>query len=50
MKTTALGILTIFATVTNIGIQLLSGGTPDFVGAFASVTAGIGLIKARDSR
>ena len=49
MKTTALGILTIVATLSNVGIQLLNGGAPDFVGAFAAVTAGIGLIKARDA-
>lgn len=50
MKTTALGILTIVATLSNVGIQLLNGGAPDLIGAFAAVTAGIGLIKARDSR
>ena len=49
MKTTALGILTIVATLSNVGIQLLNGGAPDFIGAFAAVTAGIGLIKARDA-
>ena len=48
MKTTALGILTIVATLSNVGIQVLNGGAPDLMGAFASVTAGIGLIKARD--
>ena len=36
MKTTALGILTIVATLSNVGIQLLNGGAPDFVGAFAA--------------
>ena len=50
MKTTALGILTIVATLSNVGIQVLKGGAPDFVGAFAAVTAGIGLIKARDNK
>jgi hypothetical protein len=50
MKTTALGILTIVATLSSVGIQLLQGGTPDFMGAFAAVTAGIGLIKARDNK
>lgn len=49
MKTTVLGILTIVATVSNVGIQILKGGAPDFVGAFAAVTAGFGLIKARDA-
>lgn len=50
MKTTALGILTIVATLSNVGIQVLKGGAPDFVGAFAAVTAGIGLIRAADQR
>ena len=50
MKTTALGILTIVATISSVGIQLLKGGSPDLVGAFAAVTAGVGLIKARDNK
>lgn len=50
MRTTALGILTIVATLSSVGIQILKGGVPDFVGAFAAVTAGIGLIKARDAK
>jgi hypothetical protein len=50
LKTTVLGILTIVATVSNVGIQILKGGAPDFVGAFAAVTAGIGLIKAKDAK
>ena len=50
MKTTALGILTIVATLSSVGIQLLKGGSPDLVGAFAAVTAGFGLIKARDNK
>jgi hypothetical protein len=50
MKTTILGVLTIVATLANVGIQVLNGGAPDFVGAFASVTAGIGLIKAGDAK
>ena len=49
MKTTALGILTIVATLSNVGIQLINGSAPDLVGAFAAVTAGFGLIKARDA-
>jgi hypothetical protein len=48
MKTTALGILTIVATLSNVSIQLINGSAPDFVGAFAAVTAGFGLIKAKD--
>ena len=50
MKTTALGILTIVATLANVGVQVLKGGAPDFMGAFAAVTAGVGLIKARDNK
>lgn len=50
MKTTALGILTIVATLSSVGIQLLKGGSPDLVGAFAAVTAGFGLIKAKDNK
>jgi hypothetical protein len=50
MKTTALGILTVVATVSNVGIQILKGGTPDIVGAFAAITAGVGLIKAKDDK
>jgi hypothetical protein len=50
MKTTALGILTIVATLSNVGIQVLKGGAPDLMSAFAAVTAGIGLIKARDAQ
>jgi hypothetical protein len=49
MKTTALGILTIVATLANVGVQVLKGGAPDLVGAFAAITAGFGLIKARDA-
>ena len=50
MKTTALGILSIVATLANVSIQLLNGSSPDLVGAFAAVTAGFGLIKARDNK
>ena len=50
MKTTALGILTIVATLANVGVQVLNGGAPDFMGAIAALTAGIGLIKARDNK
>lgn len=50
MKTTALGILTIVATLSNVGIQILKGGTPDLMAAFAAVTAGVGLIKASDNK
>lgn len=50
MKTTILGVLTIIATLSNVGVQIMKGGTPDLMGAFAAVTAGFGLIKARDAQ
>jgi hypothetical protein len=50
MKTTALGILTIIATLANVGVQVLKGGNPDFMGAIAALTAGFGLVKAQDHR
>ena len=50
MKTTALGILTIIATLANVAIQLLNGGNPDIAVAFAAVVAGAGLIQASDSK
>jgi hypothetical protein len=50
MKTTALGILTILATLSSVGVQVLKGGAPDLIGAFAAITAGVGLIKARDNK
>lgn len=50
MKTTVLGILTIVATVSNVGIQIISGESPDFAAAFAAVIAGVGLIKAADAK
>ena len=50
MKTTALGILTIIATLANVTIQILSGGQPDFTAAFAAVVAGAGLIQASDAK
>lgn len=48
MKTTILGILIIVSTVSNACVQLLKGGSPDLIGAFTTITAGIGLIKAQD--
>ncbi len=36
--------------VERVLIQVLKGGAPDFMGAFAAVTAGIGLIKAKDNK
>ena len=52
MKTTALGILTIVATLANVSIQIINGGSPDLYQAFAAIAsaaAGLGLIKAQDS-
>jgi hypothetical protein len=50
MKTTLLGVLTIVATLANVGMQILQGQSPDLMAAFAAVTAGVGLIKAHDSK
>jgi len=50
MKTTILGVLTIVATLANVGLQILQGESPDVMSAFAAVTAGVGLIKAHDSK
>ena len=50
MKTTILGILTIVATVANVGIQLLNGGSPDIAASFAAILGGVGLIKAADAK
>lgn len=49
VKTTILGVLTIIATLSNVGVQIINGGAPDLMGAFAALTAGFGLIKARDA-
>ena len=50
MKTTALGILTIVVAVGNALIQILNGDSIDFAATAASVTAGIGLLKAADAK
>lgn len=50
MKTTLLGVLTIVATLANVGMQILQGESPDVMAAIAAVTAGVGLIKAHDSK
>lgn len=49
MKTTALGILTIIVAVAGTGIKLLGGEVVDFATVITAVTAGIGLLKARDA-
>ena len=49
MKTTILGILTILVAVGNAAIQILNGDAIDYAATAASVTAGIGLLKAADA-
>jgi hypothetical protein len=49
-KTTLLGVFTILAAVSDAGKEFLSNGTfGDFSLLFAAVTAGVGLIFAKDS-
>jgi len=48
-KTTLLGILTIAGTVSAGGAQLLHGDTPDWKILLAGITAGWGLIHAKDA-
>jgi len=50
MKTTILGTLTIIVAVGNAAIQILSGDTIDYAVTVASITAGIGLLKAADQK
>jgi|688.fasta_scaffold1025782_3 hypothetical protein len=50
MKTTILGIATIVAAVSNAVVSFLQTGTTDFGSLIVAVTAGIGLIKAADSK
>jgi len=50
MKTTILGILTILVAVGNAAIQILNGDAIDYAATAASVTAGIGLLKAADAK
>lgn len=50
MKTTALGIITIVVAVGNALLQILSGDAIDFAATAASITAGIGLLKAADAK
>jgi len=49
MKTTVLGILTILVAVGSAAVSFLKTGTFDFATTAASVTAGFGLIKAKDA-
>jgi hypothetical protein len=49
-KTSLLGVFTILAAVSEAGKEFLSNGTFGDIGLlFAAVTAGVGLILAKDS-
>jgi hypothetical protein len=49
-KTTLLGVFTILAAVADAGKEFMVNGTPGDLGLlFAAVTAGVGLILAKDS-
>jgi hypothetical protein len=49
-KTTLLGVFTILAAVSEAGKEFLSNGNLGDIGLlFAAVTAGVGLILAKDS-
>jgi hypothetical protein len=49
-KTTTTGILTILVAAGTAVKLLLSGGQPDWTSTIAAVTAGLGLICARDNK
>ena len=48
MKTTILGVLTIVGALISATTQFLSSGSIDLLSLAPAMTAGIGLIKARD--
>jgi len=48
MKTTILGVLTIVGAVVSAATQFLTSGSIDLLSLAPAVTAGIGLIKAKD--
>jgi hypothetical protein len=48
MKTTILGILTIVGAVVSAATQFLTSGTVDLLSIVPAITAGVGLIKAKD--
>ena len=48
MKTTILGALTITGALIGAATQFLTTGSIDLMSIIPAVTAGIGLIKARD--
>lgn len=49
MKTTILGILTLIATVSGAAVDFIKTGTCNFAVLSAGLTAGIGLIHAKDA-
>ncbi len=48
MKTTILGVLTVTGALIGAATQFLTTGSIDLMSIIPAVTAGIGLIKARD--
>jgi len=50
VKTTLLGILTIIAAVVNTAVALINNQEVDFGATITAITAGIGLVKAADSK
>ena len=48
-KTTVTGILTIVTAAISITQALINGNQPDWTATIAAVTAGLGLIFAKDS-
>jgi hypothetical protein len=48
MKTTILGILTIVGAVVSAATQFLTSGSIDLLSLAPAITAGIGLVKAKD--
>ncbi len=48
-KTTLLGILSIAGALIGAAISFLKGGAPDLASTFTAITAGIGLIAAKDA-
>ena len=49
-KTTIAGVLTIIGTLTTAGIALVNKQPLNLPGTIAGITAGVGLIKAADSK
>ena len=49
-KTTALGVLSIIAALSNAGVSYLHGGSVDFTALIAALLAGWGLIHAADAK